>query len=251
MSPQIHRFWLRKLGLKGDYRTVRMTAEQLPSYLESRIANPDWRGCNLTMPLKQVAFDLAHEADPSTRRIGAINTLFRDRHRLVGTNTDWRAISTVLADRPEIGRAAIVGTGGAARAALEALRRRKVGHLILISRSQAKARRLLQQFELAGEVMPIGGAPAGDLLINASPLGMTGHEELPIDLSNLPPESIVFDCVYSPLATGLLEAARDRGLQTIDGLTMLIGQAALAFACFFGMTPDPADAAELRGQLTA
>ena len=88
--------------------------------------------------------------------------------------------------------------------------------------------------------------PPASLLVNTSTLGMTGQPPLDLDLSPLPEEAIVYDLVYAPLQTRLLQAAEDRGLETIDGLEMLIGQAALAFELFFDAEPPRDRDDELR-----
>jgi shikimate dehydrogenase len=93
--------------------------------------------------------------------------------------------------------------------------------------------------------------PPVALLVNASSLGMTGQPPLDLNLGNLPDDSVVYDAVYAPLETGLLAAARARDLETVDGLEMLIGQAALAFELFFGKAPPREHDAELRALLTA
>ena len=204
------------------------------------------------MPLKAAAFEQVDHVDPVTRRIGALNTITRHETGLIGTNTDWQAINLIL-DRKGLHprRAAIVGTGGAARAALEEMRQAKIEQVDLVSRSPDRARALLIEFGLSGEVLPPEGAPTADLLINASPLGMTGQPVLPIELGNVAVGGTVFDMVYSPVETRLLGQARSRGLRTIDGLTMLVHQAALAFANFFGDAPDPVESGELRERLTS
>jgi shikimate dehydrogenase len=254
-SPLIHRFWLEKLAIEGDYRAIRVTAEELPAYLESRRADPDWRGCNVAMPLKEEAWRLVDHVDSPTRRIGALNTIIRhagDPGGLGGANTDWIGLNLALDTerlRPE--RAAIIGTGGAARAAMEELRRAKVRHVTLVSRSIDKAAKLLGDFDLAGNVLPLGSAPHADLLVNASPIGMAGFPSVAVDLGNLSPKAMVVDMVYAPLVTPLLKAARVRGLETIDGLTMLIHQAAMAFTYFFKDSPEPADTPELRKLLVS
>jgi shikimate dehydrogenase len=250
-SPLIHKFWLEKLGLDGDYRAMRVTAEELPAYLESRGTDPDWRGCNVAMPLKELAFALL-DKDPTTRRIGALNTVVRrEENELSGHNTDWQglnlALDTVRLDPKSV---AIIGTGGAARAALAEMRMQKVPHTIMIARSPEKAKALLDRFALAGEVLPLGSAPEADLLINATPLGMRGYPPLEIGLDGLSANATVLDMVYEPLKTPLLAAARARELKVIDGLTMLIHQASMAFIHFFGISPEPADGAELRELLT-
>ena len=250
-SPVIHKYWLEKLGLEGDYRATRVTADDLPAYLESRRTDPDWRGCNVTMPLKELAFDLL-DCDSVTRRIGALNTVVRYEDRLSGVNTDWTGLNLALDTfRLNPQRVAIVGAGGAARAALAEMRLNKVPYLILINRSEAKARALLDRFELVGEVRPLGATPDADLLINASALGMTGYPPLEIGLDALAAGATVLDMVYHPLETRLLLEARRRAFKTIDGLSMLIHQASMAFTHFFKDSPEPADSPELRALLTS
>ncbi|HMG46978.1 MAG TPA: shikimate dehydrogenase [Allosphingosinicella sp.] len=250
-SPAIHRFWLERLGIEGDYRATRVTPDALPDYFESRRTDPDFRGCNVTMPLKEAAFRLL-DCDPLTRRIGALNTVIRYEDSLIGSNTDWQSLNLALGPAgDDLDRVAIVGAGGAARAALADMRIARVPHVILINRSPEKARALLERFELTGEVLPLGAAPQADLLINASPLGMEGYPALDIGLSGLFAHAAVLDMVYQPLETPLIRAARARGLKAIDGLTMLIHQASMAFTHFFKVSPEPADSPALRELLTS
>jgi len=108
------------------------------------------------------------------------------------------------------------------------------------------------QASAKGSVLPMDAQlPKADLLINASPLGMTGKPPLAVDLDPLPADALVYDLVYAPLETSLLRAAKQRDLPVVDGLDMLIGQAALAFELFFGATPPMEDDAELRKLLVA
>jgi shikimate dehydrogenase len=253
-SPLIHRFWLEKLGLRGAYRARQVTADALGAYFEERRADPAWRGCNITVPHKVAALD--HVPDPGGIRqsIGAINTVFRDEAgAIAGTNTDaagfWSPISGLdLAGKP----VAVVGAGGAARAVLFALARVGVGEVTIFNRTPPKAAALLSGFGLKGKVLPLGSTlPPAALLVNASTLGMVGQPALELDLAPLPEDALVYDIVYAPLQTALLQAAEDRGLETVDGLEMLIGQAALAFELFFDAEPPREHDDELRALLTA
>jgi shikimate dehydrogenase len=251
-SPLIHGFWIEKLGLEADYRACHIRPDALAGYFADRKDDPSWRGCNITIPHKVAALD--HVADPGGVRasIGAINTVFRDEeNRLVGTNTDAGGFYLPISGVDLAGQSVIViGAGGAARAILFALARADVGDVTLVARNALKALPLLTQMGLKGRVQPFDARlPSAALLVNTSPLGMTGHEPLDLDLSPLPDDAIVYDIVYSPLETGLLRAARERDLATIDGLDMLIGQAALAFELFFGVQPPEGCDEELRERL--
>lgn len=253
-SPLIHGFWLDALGLSGEYRKTQVTAEELPQFFADRAADPNWRGCNITVPHKVAALD--HVPDPGGVRdtIGAINTVFRGADGgLIGTNTDAAGFYAPLSDFDLEGApVAMVGAGGAAHGVLFALARAGVERVTILNRSPLKAMGLLAKFGLKGDVVPLDAPiPPVALLVNASSLGMVGYPPLELDLSNLPEDAVVYDAVYAPLETGLLAAARARGLETVDGLEMLIGQAAVAFELFFGKAPPRERDAELRALLTA
>lgn len=253
-SPVIHGFWLGKLGMEASYAKTLVTPDGLGAFFDSRRDDPNWRGCNITAPHKVAALD--HVPDPGGVRasIGAINTVFRDGSgALIGTNTDAAGFYAPLAEFDLEGApVAVIGAGGAARAILFALARAGVERVTILNRSPLKAMGLLSTFGLKGDAVPLDApVPPVALLVNASSLGMTGQPPLEIDLSPLPDDAVVYDAVYAPLETDLLRAARAHDLETVDGLEMLIGQAALAFELFFGR-PAPRDHdAELRALLLA
>ena len=253
-SPLIHGFWLEKLGIAADYRATRVAPDDLASFFAARADDPVWRGCNVTVPHKVAALD--HVPDPGGLRasIGAINTVFRDDGgALVGTNTDAAGFVSPIAGLDLAGRpVAVVGAGGAARAVLFALARLGVGRVTLLNRTPLKGAALLAQFGLKGDALPLTARlPAAGLLVNTSALGMAGQPPLDLDLSPLPDDAVVYDIVYAPLETPLLAAAAARGLDTVDGLEMLVGQAALAFELFFGAAPPRDNDEELRERLLA
>lgn len=269
-SPKIHGYWLDRLGLAADYRATHVTHEGLADYLASRRIDPDWRGCNVTMPHKQVVMPFLDELEPVAKQVGAVNTILpTGDDRLIGTNTDVAGFLEPLGsllDRQHLFRMArVLGTGGAARAIVAGL----AGHglvLVLAGRDPAKARALLDELDPAGEHHAVALSHFADatdfafddregcldLVVNASPLGMTGQPPLAFDMSHAPPGSVFYDIVTHPVDTPFLQAARAAGFRTVDGLSMLIGQAAVAFERFFGTKPPRDDKDEaLRGILTA
>lgn len=248
-SPLIHGFWLERLGMEAGYRRCHVRPDQLGDYVALRRADPDWRGCNITIPHKIAALD--HVADPGGVRasIGAANTIARDADgALFATNTDAGGFFAPLSGVDLTGKpVVVVGAGGAARAVLFALSRMEVGPVTILNRNVLKASMLLAAFGLKGQALPLGAAlPPAALLVNASALGMAGQDPLAIDLTPLAGDAIVYDIVYAPLVTDLIAQAEDRGLATIDGLEMLVGQAALAFELFFGASPPREHDGELR-----
>ena len=267
-SPRIHGFWLGKLGLRHDYRAAHVTSAGLADYLASRRTDTDWRGCNVTMPHKQAIIPLLDRLDPLARTIGAVNTVVRaDDGALTGFNTDatgfLEPLQPLLDTRHLFRMARIIGAGGAARAIVAALSR--AGFVLVVAaRNPAQAQALLDELatgddhhavDLVHFAQPTDFAfddrkGCLDLIVNASPLGMTGRPPLLFDLSHVPPGSVVYDIVTDPLETPLLGAARGAGLEVIDGLAMLIGQAAAAFGHFFGQPAPRQYDAELRELLS-
>lgn len=248
-SPLIHRFWLNQLGLVGEYQARDILPEHLDDYFRERAADPEWRGCNVTIPHKIAALDHVTDLGDVRSSIGAINTVFRGANGiLVGTNTDAGGFYGPIADLPLAGETAVViGAGGASRAVLFALGQADIGEVVLLARNGLKAAGLLSHFGLKGRVLPLTARlPDSALLVNASPLGMKGQELLEIDLTPLPEHAVVYDLVYAPIETTLLKQARARELEVVDGLEMLVGQAAIAFELFFGVAPPDDEENALR-----
>ncbi len=239
-SPKMHRFWLEKAGIDADYRACHVLPENLATYVEQRRADPNWRGCNVTIPHKIAVMDLVEDPGNVRASIGAMNTLSRNETGAVfGTNTDAGGFFTPIADVPLEGAPVVVaGTGGAAHAVLFALSRVGVGPVTLLARNPLKGAALLARFGLKGDVRGMEAAlPPAALLVNTTSLGMVGNDPFVPDLSALPEDAVVYDIVYTPLLTPLLAAAQDRDLAIVDGLDMLIGQGAIAFEIFFGQAP--------------
>lgn len=251
-SPAIHTFWLEQLGIGSDYRAQHVPPNTLGDYVAARRADLSWRGCNVTMPHKQAIMPLLDALDPTAARIGAVNTVVRgDDGALTGYNTDAPGFWEPLGGR-RFEMVTVIGAGGAARAVLSALADAGVTWVSLQNRSPDKAEALLAEFRLNGRAYGLGEqVPVADLLVNTSALGMTGQPPLPHVLDDVADSGVVYDIVTSPLDTALLQDARARGLATVDGLAMLIGQAAHAFPRFFGQTPPRECDGELRNRILA
>lgn len=254
-SPAIHGFWLNQLGIPGKYTHVQVTSDGLADYFARSKADPDWVGCNVTMPHKQAIIPLLDRLDTLSERLGAVNTVVREADgALKGYNTDvggfLEPLQPALGEQHLFRMARILGTGGAARAIIAGLA--DAGFtLVVAGRNPEKARALLDELAPRGEHHAVHldhfAKPTDfafddregclDLIVNASPLGMTGNPPLQFDWSHAPPQSIAYDIVTSPLETTFLKNARNAGHPEVHGLSMLIGQAALAFEKFYGTMP--------------
>ncbi|WP_394730259.1 shikimate dehydrogenase family protein [Altererythrobacter sp. GH1-8] len=263
-SPLLHGFWLEKLGIEAEYRACHVKPEGLADYFVDRRADSSWRGCNITMPHKQAAREHLYSVEEIASSIGAVNTVYPAFDRmLAGTNTDaagfLEPLREDLAQEHYFRMARILGTGGAARAIIAALAGEGFT-LVVAGRNPDKARALLDELAPDGEHHAVHldhfAEPTDfkfddregclDLVVNATALGMKGQPPLKFDLSHAPPRSIFYDIVYSPLETELLADAAKAGFRTLDGLNMLIGQAAVAFEHFFGQAAPREYDAELR-----
>ena len=241
LSPQIHGFWIEALGIEANYRRLRVNRAELPAYLAEKRADPDWRGSNVTMPLKLDAIALADAAADRAVGAGAANVVMMREGKLVAANTDVGALVTLLARLHEakarMGSVTLLGNGGAARAALVALKLVGISNVRIQARDLSEARKLAVEFGLEADPAPFTAQIASDGLINATPLGMSGRECLNCDLSHMPAGGWVLDMVTNAADTPLIEEARERGLAVMTGLEMLVEQAATSFRLFFGQDP--------------
>ncbi|MFN2472784.1 MAG: shikimate dehydrogenase [Sphingomicrobium sp.] len=259
-SPTIHNFWLKKLGIDAEYRATRVTLGTLGDYLDGRRNDPSWLGCNVTMPLKLPALRHADRRDEGASAVAAANLLVVRAGTLIASNTDTAGVLDALpvALMPAGSEVCLIGTGGAARAALSAMRARDVSLVLISARDETAGFALLREFSFGGCVRSLHddhNLVRSDVIINATPLGMRGKAKMPSTVLDVFKEPIVastvFDMVYDPIDTALLRAARTAGIRTVDGLEMLVGQAAAAFRRLFGQPAPREHDPELRALLTA
>ncbi len=243
-SPLIHNYWIKKHGIDAEYRMEPVAPEQFPDFIENLRFN-GYVGCNITVPHKQVALELSLP-DERAKGVGAANCLWFDGDKLRSTNTDVEGfLGNLDASTPGWDRglesAMVLGAGGGARAVVYGLLQRDVQRVYVVNRTIERAEALRKAF--GPRVHPVGWNEVtgllGDvgLLVNTTSLGMVGQPPLEINL-RCPASLVVADLVYVPLETGLLAAARERGLRTADGLGMLLHQAVRGFSLWFGVTPE-------------
>ena len=231
--------------LSGSYEKFAVRPGEFRQFA-ARIGEDGFVGANVTVPHKEAAFDVCDRRTPVAEALGAVNTLWRQDGRLWGDNTD---VAGFLANMDESASgwaergklAVVIGAGGASRGIVYALISRGFERIAVVNRTQARAEALAAHFGDPATAVPWAGLATelrdADLLVNASTLGMVGQPPISVDLSALPAHAVVADAVYVPLRTPLIEAASARGLRTVEGLGMLLHQAAPAFARWFGTRP--------------
>lgn len=211
-------------------------------------------GINVTIPHKEHILSLADHVTDKAALMGAANTIvFRPDGKIYADNTDGYGFIENLRHgvpdwNPKAGPAAIIGAGGAARAVVAALLESQVTEIRLTNRTRARSEALRQEF--GTRITVYDWVQAGNMLegastiVNASSLGMKGKPEMRVPLDAIQKDTVVTDLVYAPLETRLLAHARSIGCRTVDGLGMLLHQAAPAFERWFGIRPEVDD--ELR-----
>lgn len=252
-SPRLHQHWLRRYGIQGHYIPMDIASEDLEAALET-LPKLGFIGVNVTIPHKEHILRLADVVSDRAALIGAANTIvFREDGKVHADNTDSYGFLENLRHGapgwiPNAGPAAVLGAGGAARAVIIALLDSGVEEIRLSNRTKTRAESLRQEF--GTKISVYDWVQAGNMLegaatvVNTASLGMVGKPDLRIPLDAIDKSAVVTDLVYTPLETHLLTVARSMGCQTVDGLGMLLYQAAPGFERWFGIRPEVDD--ELR-----
>lgn len=246
-SPKLHAHWLRTYGVQGYYIPMDVAHDDLAEVLRV-LPRAGFVGVNVTIPHKEAVLALADVVTDRAALIGAANTLiFRKDGRIHADNTDGYGFVANLRQNapgwdPASGPAAVLGAGGAARAVIASLLEVGAPEIRLANRTRARAEALRAEF--GAKVVLFDWVQAGNMLdgastvVNTTSLGMIGKPEFRVPLDALSRQAVVTDLVYAPLRTRFLEEAAEVGCVTVDGLGMLLHQAAPAFERWFGIRPE-------------
>ena len=240
LSPAMHNAAFRALGLDAVYVALRVPAESLAPVLAMQVATNG--AGNVTVPHKEAVEGSVTRKTDVCARVGACNTFWVEDGALVGDNTDVFGISSALARIEASGTGArwlVVGTGGSARAA--AVTAAELGVTLWVrSRNERRAKEFAAWSNRIGVRTQVANGPVEiDVAINATPLGLAGHDPLPVDLNHIPGVQKALDLVYAPGETRWVHALRERGIEAADGREMLVQQGAAAFERFFPGTIAP------------
>ena len=248
LSPQIHRFWLKKYKLAGTYDAVEVKPENFEAFINS-LQKKGFCGGNVTLPHKEEAFCLAEKKDQAATRIGAANTLWFENDTLCASNTDGYGFEANLDDFASGwggGVALVIGAGGAARAVIYTLEQRGFDCIYLVNRTKSRADKLAGYFGKPVKVRNWSEiddlVPEVDFIVNTTSLGMKNNlivqDSKPfIHLDRAKPSVLVTDIVYTPLMTPILLQAKANNLKYVDGIGMLLHQAVPGFERWFGIRP--------------
>jgi shikimate dehydrogenase len=245
-SPLIHGYWLRKYGIAGSYEKQAVSPDELQTFIHSLRHGPHV-GTNVTLPHKETAVSCVDEPDERARRIGALNTIWRQNGKLHASSTDGPGFYAnlrqtlphfQLAEKPAV----ILGAGGSARAIIDELLRQGVDRIYIQNRTPARAQALADHF--GKMIIPTSptelpqALSEANLLINTTSSGITGEATPDFPWNHLHKDAAVTDIVYTPLITEFLGMAKARDHAIVTGLGMLLHQAVFGFEKWFGIKPQ-------------
>ena len=246
LSPRIHAAFGKQTGIVLDYAAIDAPADVFAATL-ARFADAGGRGANITLPLKQDAFGLCAQTSDFASRAGAVNTLTRVDGSWHGDNTDGPGLIRDLTGRHSLDlrerRSLLLGAGGAARAAAHALLDAGIGELVIVNRNAERADALADSIRDPSRVHTrywndLADLGSFDLIVNATSAGVA-RETLQLPFALVAPRALCYDLSYGAAAFGFVAWARAAGAgKALDGLGMLVEQAAESFAIWHGMRPD-------------
>lgn len=250
LSPIMHDAAFTARGIDGRYQAWDVAPAALAGAVQRMRASDTLLGANVTVPHKETVAQHLDALTPDARRLGAVNTLLREGERLVGHNTDALGLAVALRalrTPPAPGLAVVLGAGGAARAAVAVLL--AAGCRVRVhNRTHARAAALVAALRGGGDAEAIDATelrtvvPRADWLVNTTSVGMRGGPPgNPLPDGLLPRSGAVVDLVYRPRPTPLLAAAAAAGLETQDGVPMMVHQGAASFTAWTGQDA-PVDA---------
>jgi len=246
-SPILHGHWLKRYGINGHYIPIHVARDDFADVLKT-LPKMGFRGVNVTIPHKETALQIADTITDRAALIGAANTLtFTTSGTVQADNTDGIGFLANIKQRfpdwkASNGSALVLGAGGASRAIVSALLGDGVSEVILVNRTRSRSEALRDQLgariKVADWTKIPEVLPHVATVVNTTSLGMVGQPALNIDLTGLNKDTVVNDLVYAPLMTDFLLQAEQAGANIVDGLGMLLHQAAPGFERWFGQRPD-------------
>ncbi|MEC9077655.1 MAG: shikimate dehydrogenase [Pseudomonadota bacterium] len=248
LSPLIHNFWIKQYNRRGAYIPLEISPNDLKSAIDA-CYSLGMAGLNLTLPHKESCLSVLDKIDETALEIGAVNTIvFQTNGKTFGYNTDSFGFRAAIESKTPNGwnlsgkNVVVIGSGGASKAVLHAIRNWGAGEIRITNRTDSRAENLAIQLGSSCKFWPWNDRNKAladvSLLVNTTSCGMQGQPPLDLDLDRLPKSAVVNDIVYTPLMTTLLKRAKARGNPIISGLEMLFHQARPGFKMWFNIEPQ-------------
>ena len=256
-SPTIHNFWIDKYSFNASYNKLEVEMREIRDLIRD-LREEKIRGFNVTIPYKKIIIDFVDELEESSLKSKAVNTVYKAKDKIIGANTD--GIGFIASLQKDLNfnfdsnaNVMCIGAGGSAYGIVSSLIDYNPKIIKIINRTKSTGIKLVKHFrKFTGsnkifEANPMGSNPDYhvDLLINCTSCGMSGKNPLDIDLSLMNKKSLVYDLVYEPTMTPLMQIAREQKLNYTNGFYMLARQAAESFYRWFGVKPEDSHVKEV------
>jgi shikimate dehydrogenase len=248
LSPLIHNAWIEAAGLDAVYVAFSPPADSFSHFAEG-LRGGAIRGLNVTLPFKEAALSVAHEVGERAELAGAANLLiFNEDGSITADNVDGLGLLGALSAQaqgfdPRSGPAVVLGAGGAARGAAAAFKLAGAPEVRIVNRTLARAEVVAGSIGGRAYAFPLDRAQDAfadaNVVVNATSAGIATDDALSLPLEATPQTAVLMDMTYRPLVTPFLGEAKALGRRTVDGLEMLVRQAAPSFEAFFGRVPPP------------
>ena len=256
-SPIIHNFWIEKYSLNANYDKLEIETKEIRNLIRD-LREDKIRGFNVTIPYKKIMIDYVDELEESSLKSKAVNTVYKVKDKIIGANTDGKGfISSLQKDLnfhfDSKTNVMCIGAGGAAYGIVSSLIEFNPQIIKIINRTKSTGIKLIKHFKkfmgsrktFEANLMGFNPDHQIDLLVNCTSCGMNGKNPLDIDLSSMNKKSLVYDLVYEPTMTPLMQIAREKKLNYTNGFYMLARQAAESFYRWFGVMPEDSDVKEV------
>ncbi len=249
ISPKIHNFWIKENGIKvGEYKKISLNKENVKSFLEKCMAE-NYKGLNVTVPFKELTFELCDIVSPIAKKLQAVNTITFSENKIIGDNTDPIGFNNSISSNNQIKyienkTALVIGAGGSARSIIYQLQ--LMGSKIVnANRTKSKSEKIKNNLNINFDICSLQDISSIlkeiDFVVNTTSLGINETDNNLVDFDLLKENSYVYDLIYNPKKTSFLMNAEQRGHQVQNGLKMLIFQAAASFKIWHNIEPQVSD----------
>ncbi|MBL42999.1 MAG: shikimate dehydrogenase [Rhodospirillaceae bacterium] len=246
LSPLIHNYWLNLFNINGSYIPIEVEKDKIDIILR-KIKDDNFKGFNITIPLKEKIIPYLDELDTNAKQIGAVNAVVVTKSgKLIGRNTDgYGFLENIKTNFPNFkissGPILILGAGGSARSICFALKSLECKDIRILSRRKPQAQKLSEELGIIASAYDFSDQKKAmldiNMFVNTTPMGMENFPWSGIDFNYIPKKSLIYDIVYKPRVTALLKMAHGNGNICLGGIGMLLNQAIPCFEWWFGKKP--------------
>ena len=239
LSPKLHNYWIKKNNIEAIYEKKKINESDI-EFIVSEIRKERITGANITVPFKKNFIPYMDELSPEANESQSINTIYFQNGKLIGHNTDISGFELgIKYSKYDVKNKIvfILGAGGVVSSIIIALKKMRVGKIILSNRTKSKAEGIKSIFNKL-EIIEWGETPKFDMIINATSIGLKNEDGIKLDYSQIEPNKFFYDVIYNPKETIFLKRAKLFGNKAENGKMMFIYQAHQSFTIWNKLIPE-------------